>query len=82
MRAMVPKPARTRSERVLTWPGSGSAEHLRVQLVGLAVRVQVGAGVERAEERRAALGRAREDLVDEAVLGAPEAPLVQAGNSR
>ena len=54
-------------------------EHLRVELVGLAVGVQIGARIEGAEERRPAVGSAGEDFVDEAVLGAPQVLLVEPG---
>src|SRR5262249_3184706 len=50
----------------------------RVELVGLAVGVAEGTRVERAQQWRAALGRGREQLVDEAVLRAPQAQRIEA----
>src|SRR5215471_4546244 len=49
-----------------------SLEHARVELVGLAVHVDIAAGEMRAHQRMAALHHAEEKLVHEGVLGSPQ----------
>ena len=53
-------------------------EHLRVELERLPVGVEIGAGEERAQERRAVLGRGGEDFVDESVFQMAKRPPIQA----
>ena len=70
-----PDPVRTGSGVI----GQRLVEHVRVQLVRFPVGIEIGSGIERAQERRTGLGRARENLVDEAVFGAPERLQAEAG---
>ena len=58
------------------------AEYRGVELVGLAVGIDEGAREEGVEQRRAHLRCAAEDLVHEAVLGAPEAHRIEARGSQ
>ena len=53
--------------------GRASLEHLRVELEGLAVRIDEGAREERGKKRRAQRRGGGEELVDPAILGSPQA---------
>ena len=61
MRAMVPSPPTTRTDWVLAKSGSGSCEQLGIELVGLAIDVEIGARKARRDQRRAELGHAGEN---------------------
>ena len=77
MRAIVPRPMRTRGEPALTKPGSASAEHRRVELIGFAVDVEIGARKPRRQQRGAETGGRGEQFVDKAVFGAPQRQRVE-----
>ena len=57
--------------------GKRVVEHGRIELVGLAVDIDIGAREMRLQQRRAELGDGAEYLVDEGVFGAPEPGLVE-----
>ena len=66
---MTPRPAATRGEAVLASRRQGILEHLRVELEGLAIRIDEGAR-EEGSQKRGAQGRGGgEELVDPAILG-------------
>ncbi len=73
----MPSPAPTRALVVFTQGGKLVGEHRRVEFPGLAVGVAEGAREGGGEQRRAVLGGGGEQLVDEAVLAAPQAERVE-----
>ncbi len=59
--------------------GQRTVENLRVEFVGLAIDVEIGARKQSPQQRRAEPDAGQEQFVDEGVLGAPEGQRVEPG---
>ena len=59
--------------------GQAAVENLRVEFVGLAVHIEIGARKERAQQRRAKRDAGQEQFVDEGVLRAAQRQRIEPG---
>ncbi len=61
--------------------GQAAVEHARIELIGLAVDVDIAAREVRPHQRVAACHDAEDQLIDEGILGAPQRRRHRAGRS-
>ena len=72
------EPGRDAHRACIGEAGKRPLDQARIELVGLAVDVEIGARKAGMDERNAALGRGRQQEIDEGILGAPELEGVEA----